>query len=252
MKTKIVLNPKYKTLEKTIEEIPSLFSKSGSCIYEGRNTIKVFDVDGYKINVKAFKRPNAINKFVYGNFRPSKAKRSFEYATILLEKQINTPEPIAYVEERNGVIFSNSYYICIHEQFDGMMREFQKGKLEGRESLLDQFALFTANMHNQKVLHLDYSPGNILYKAEDSKYSFYLVDLNRMYFGDVSIEQGCKNFCRLWGNNEMITYIAKQYAKYRGFESQKCIELTLKYHTRFWIKFTKRHKAKRAYIDTLQ
>lgn len=248
MKTRIIINDKYRELEESISKIPHDFNQIGETIYSGRNTLKIIDIENVSINVKAFQKPNIINRFVYGNFRKSKAQRSFEYATILLERNINTPEPIAYIEDINGVVFNKSYYICIHEHFDGMMREFQKGSLYGRENLLDQFALFTANMHNKEVLHLDYSPGNILYKRRQNDYDFYLVDLNRMFFGYISMDLGCKSFRRLWGNKDMITYIAEKYAIYRGFDVDQCINLTLQYHNDFWIKFSKRHKGKQAYI----
>jgi hypothetical protein len=60
-----------------------------------RNVIKLFDLNGQTINIKSFKVPNIVNKVAY-KYRKSKAKRSFEYATILLENGIGTPQPLAY------------------------------------------------------------------------------------------------------------------------------------------------------------
>lgn len=248
---KVVINPKYECLREFIVKLPDTFGSLGEVIYDGRNEIRVIEYKGFKLNVKSFKVPNIINRFVYGNFRESKAKRSFEYGNILIDNGINTPEPIGYIEERNLLAFKRSYYVSVHEEFDGMMREFKWGKLEGRESLLKQFACFTASVHEKNILHIDYSPGNILYKKQNDSFSFYLVDLNRMMFGKVSEDMGCKNFCRLWGSEQMLSYIATEYAKARGFETQKCIDLVLKYHREFWIKFTKKHKDRSPYEGTL-
>lgn len=226
------------------------FEGQGEIIYDGRNIIKVITLDNkMAVNVKSFKTPNIINQLVYDNFRVSKARRSFEYANILFQNKINTPTPIAYIECKEGILFKQSYYISIQEDFDGLMREFRTGILKGREDLLKQFAQFTANMHNKNILHLDYSPGNILYKKEDQVYHFYLVDLNRMYFGEISMDLGCKSFRRLWGNDEMIEYIASEYAKARNFDEKKCTELTLLYHKKFWTYFSKKHPDKKAYLD---
>lgn len=43
------------------------------------------------------------------------------------------------------------------------------------------FAEFTARLHEAGILHLDYSPGNILYDKIGEEYHFSLVDINRMH-----------------------------------------------------------------------
>ena len=235
-------------VRKFIEDLPQDFDNLGEVIYKGRNIVKIVSVNGIQLNVKSFKVPNVVNRFVYGNIRQSKASRSFTYANILIDNHINTPDPVAYIEEGNGLNFGRSYYISIHEEFDGLMREFKWGKLEGREELLLQFARFTASMHQKGIMHIDYSPGNILYKKSDNEYSFYLVDLNRMYFGNISQEKGCRNFCRLWGSSEMLIFIATEYAKARGFDQTQCVDMVLKYHQQFWKKFSGKYKEKTPYI----
>lgn len=249
MKANLIINPKYKELSESIKEFSSSFDTLGEISYSGRNTIRVIPAKDILLNVKSFKIPNIINQLIYGNFRASKAQRSFEYAQILLNKGINTPDPIAYIEEKKGVIFQHSYYISKHEEFDGMMRELKTGKLEGRELLLTQFAQFAAFVHDKEVLHIDFSPGNILYKKTKADYLFYLVDLNRMKFGKVSMNEGCENFRRLWGSKEMLVFIATEYAKARNFNIDQCIELTLSYHKKFWKRFTKKHPEACPYVN---
>jgi hypothetical protein len=79
-----------------------------------RNVIKLFDLNGQTINIKSFKVPNIVNKVAYKYFRKSKAKRSFEYATILLENGIGTPQPLAYYENYNSIGLRDSYYVSEH------------------------------------------------------------------------------------------------------------------------------------------
>jgi hypothetical protein len=58
------------------------------------------------------------------------------------------------------------------------------------------------------VYPLDYSPGNVLYQIRDGRYSFFLVDINRMRFETVDMKKGCAALRRLWGSDGMITFIA--------------------------------------------
>jgi len=246
---KVKINPIYSSFSDVIKSIPDIFDQEGEKIFEGRNQLKLFYFREMDFVVKSFKIPHLINSFTYSYIRLSKAKRSYEYGLFLRKKGINTPEPVAYIENRKFGLLNNSYYISRHLNYSGMMRELYTGKLEGREDLLRRFAQFTAFMHEQEILHLDYSPSNILYEKTENDYVFYLVDINRMSFGPVNMKQACKNFRKLWGNNEMIAFIATEYAKTRGFDVGECVDLTLFYHKKFWEKFSKRHKDCRPYID---
>ena len=85
-------------------------------------------------------------------------------------------------------------------------------------------ATFTAHMHDKGILHKDYSPGNILWQRnDDGSCRFSLGDINRMHFGKVSMEEGCRNFRRLWGNKMFFEECAKTYAAARGMDEKKCV-----------------------------
>ena len=242
MKKKLVLNEQYKKIGNFIENLPSTFRDTGEVLYAERNIIKSFDVDGIKLNVKSFKKPIWINQFIYSTLRLSKARRSYQYAFMLQERGFQTPTPVAYMELKKFNLLKYSLYISIHEQFDGLMRELRTGPIEGREELLRQFAQFTARLHEEKILHLDYSSGNILYKKKDNNYTFYLVDLNRMKFDKtIDLKTACFNFRRLWGSNEMISFIVKEYAKARNFDEVTCLAKTFEYRKKFWDSFNKQY-----------
>ncbi len=249
-KIEMVINEAYRNLENFITALPEEFPKSGETIYSGRNTIKVFNVDGKQLNVKFFKKPLFINQIAYATFRKSKAKRSYLYAFKLKERGFHTPDPVAFMELKICNLLKHSLYISIHEEFDGIMRELQRGPLEGREDLLRQFAIYTAQLHDKMVLHLDYSSGNILYKKNEDRYTFYLVDLNRMTFDKpIDINTACFNFRRLWGSDEMISFIVKEYAKARNLDEEICLRKTFEYRKKFWDTYTKQHPGVLPYMD---
>ena len=101
------------------------FNTSGFLFADGnRNTIKLFDIDDLKVNIKSFKKPHLLNSIIYKYFRKSKSRRSFEYANILLENNIGTPQPIAYIEKSSVFGLNYSYYISEHLECDFTFREF--------------------------------------------------------------------------------------------------------------------------------
>ena len=191
------------------------FDKKGETIVAGnRNVIKKFKIGERTYNVKKFKNPNAFQSLVYRFFRKSKAKRSFEYAQLLLAKNINTPAPICYVENFK-VGLRASYYISEQLEYDFDFRELiHNPKYAKREEILRQFTDFSFKMHNAGVNFLDHSPGNTLIKdAGNGMYAFYLIDLNRMRFESMDFDMRMKNLRRLWLSKRMIQIMSKEYAR---------------------------------------
>ena len=81
------VNPDFNPFRQEIQQIFNDFEEKGEIFIQGnRNQIKLFELNEWKINVKSFKIPNKLNQFVYRFIRKSKARRSFEFAQILIEK----------------------------------------------------------------------------------------------------------------------------------------------------------------------
>lgn len=240
----VQINPKYGELTPFINALPEIFPKFGDVIYEGRNIIKVFKVNGIYVNVKSFKKPVFINQVVYKYFRSSKAERSFKYAVRILERNVNTPEPIAYIEMDKNGLFSQSYYISIHETVDGTMKDIYNQTAEESKDLVKAFTLFTAELHSKGIFHKDYSPGNILYKKTGNSYEFFLVDLNRMKFKRINVFDSCKSFCKIRIDNKTQNYIAKEYSRIRNYNIIICEKLISFYNRLFWKKYLYRHPEK--------
>lgn len=179
-----------------------------------RNQIRIFPHQGKEINIKSFKVPNAINKIAYRFLRKSKAERSFEYAHHLLSKGIGTPYPIAYAEEKNGFGFRRSFYISEHLQSDLTYRTLvQESHFPEWEKILRAFTRFTFMLHEKQIEFLDHSPGNTLIRKEGEGYLFSLVDLNRMNFKKLTLEERMKNFSRLTPRKDMVEIMAAEYAQ---------------------------------------
>lgn len=249
---KYFLNPHFKLFDTKINGFVADFYDYGTSFIEGkRNSIKLFDLEGKTINIKSFKIPNLINKIAYRYFRKSKARRSFEYATLLLEKGIGTPEPVAYFENYNWIGLKDSYYVSEHLLCDLTFRELVEiPDFPDRENILRQFTQFSYLLHDKGIEFKDHSPGNTLIKkGDEGKYEFYLVDLNRMEFHQsMAFDLRMKNLRRLTPLKEMVAIMSNEYAKLSG-ESEKLIFETLWKNTAdFQEKFHRKKRLKKKFM----
>ncbi|MDX1277993.1 lipopolysaccharide kinase InaA family protein [Oceanihabitans sediminis] len=193
---------------------------------QDRNSLKLYDLEGMTINVKSFKIPNIVNQIAYRFFRKSKAQRSYEYANRLLELGIGTPQPIAFYEYKTPLLFKKSYYISAHLAYDLTYRELTFDfDIPNYGAILRAFTRFTFELHEAGVNFLDHSPGNTLIQLNGGDYKFYLVDLNRMEFGDLEFETRIKNFARLTTHKSMVEVMSDEYAKLSGYNYEKVFKL---------------------------
>ena len=235
---KVKISAEYQDLEYWVKSLPVRWNnKEGIVVHNRRNELREMSFNNVDMVVKSFAIPNLVNRFVYGVFRKSKAQRSYEYAEKLNSLGIKSPAPIAFYTERCGLLFSHSYYVsekskCRYTFYDVI----DNVGLENRELYLQHVGRMTAKMHEAGIYPLDYSGGNILLDVVDGEPQFELVDLNRMAFGKIDMDKGCRGFERLNVEPLALKIMAQEYAKERGFDEAECVELVQKYR---WYKHQK-------------
>ena len=214
---KFFINNKFEYILKKVTFLIDNFLIEGKILVNGqRNTIKLFKVEDITLNIKSFKKPNLINKIAYRYFRKSKARRSFEFASKLMEMQIGTPNPVAFFENYDFIGLKESYYACEHLESVFEFREIvQNEAFENRDFIIRKFTQFTFEMHEKGIEFLDHSPGNTLIrKNTDGSYSFFLVDLNRMQFHEtIDFKTRMKNLSKITHKKDMIAVMSNEYAK---------------------------------------
>ncbi len=226
------------------------FDSISSMIGKGkRNVIKTTVFNEGVINIKSFKTPNFINKVVYRFFRKSKAQRSFEYANKLLSLGINTPKPLAYFEFKTPVFLMYSFYVSEQLTHDLSYRELiHNPKFTDRQKILRQFTHFTFKLHENGINFLDHSPGNTLIVVKDNKYEFFLIDLNRMKFQEMSFEERMKNFAKLSPKDDMLEIMADEYSKlYVKKSKEDILKMMKRYSEKFSSAYNKREQFKKKY-----
>jgi len=234
-------------LKESITHFIHNFDTEGShFVKPGRNAIKLNEILGLTINVKSFKVPHLLNQFVYKFLRKSKAKRSFENASHLLEKGIGTPRPLAYFEYFSFFGLKKSFYVSEHLDCDLTFRELiTNPEYPNWEQILIEVTDFTFKLHENNILFKDHSPGNTLIQKEEKKYQFFLVDLNRMNFKTLTFEERIKNFSRLTPKKEMVEVMSKRYAELINRDQKEVFEMMWKYTKKFQEKFHRKKRLKK-------
>ncbi len=247
---KIIVSSNFEHLTKRITAIISNFPNEGYILgNQKRNEIRVVDFNELELNIKSFKKPGLINKLIYGYFRKSKAERSYEYASLLEQKNIGTPKPIAYFENKSILGLTDSYYVSEHINADLTFRELVKQPdFIDHEIILRKFVHFTHSLHENNILFNDHSPGNTLIKKNEQDYHFYLVDLNRMSFKSLTFTERMKNFSRLTPKKEMVEVMSNEYAKITGKDYNLVFAEMWKHTTAFQEKFFRKKRLKKKWL----
>jgi len=60
-------------------------------------------------------------------------------------------------------LIGHSYFMSIQSPYRYNFCQFGNADIKSCEDVVTAFAEFTARLHEAGILHLDYSPGNILY-----------------------------------------------------------------------------------------
>lgn len=192
-------------------------------IYKGRNLVVRYDTPHGAINIKQFKIPHIINRLVYGNLRHSKARHAFENAEKLIAKGFHTPQPLAYIEHRQGLLFGISYFVS--EQLEGYADIRDLATLEHRDAIVDAIGQLMADLHRAHIFMKDFSQGNVLWRREaDGSIRLALVDINRMAFDVYSTRRLMKNFRSIAEDPTLLNNLALAYSRASGMPSDEALQ----------------------------
>ncbi len=228
-----------------IKNIKHYFIDSSNSIHKARNEIKIIKHEDKEIVVKSFKVPHLINKLVYTFFKDSKAKKSYDNSVKIIEF---VPKPIGYIEFHKFGLIHDSYFVSENFKYDFTIREpLTNAIFEDKQKVFKEFAKFTYDLHEQNILHLDYSPGNILIKKDEDGYTFKIVDINRMTFKKLSLDERLKSFYMLWAKDEDMKTIVNEYAKLVNADESYAIKKAIYYSqkNKDFKNFKKRLKGKK-------
>lgn len=220
---RIEINPAYSQSEAFIRQLPLSFQE-GKLIYQGRNEVRLFEETGRTFVVKRYKRLYLHQRFFYTFFGQSKARRAFDYAIRLRALGVDTPDPVAYIEENGSCgLFSIGYFVSGYVT-DGNLKYLEQTPSAVRREIVSGFASLLAGLHRMGFLHGDLNLSNILCRREvDGSYHFCLIDINRSTWGDrFSRSQCLNNLMRITHDRILLVEIVEAYASERGWDPASC------------------------------
>jgi RIO-like serine/threonine protein kinase len=235
------------SIKSFILNIRENFKADAKVLYNERNVIKLYEVNGKKYVVKSFKVPNLFNRVVYSFFRKSKAERSYLNTEKLEKLRVITPPPIAYVEYYSLLLIKESFYISEYFDYDFDMRDVLPCKeFDNRNNLFSQFIDFTFSLHNKGVYHLDYNHGNILIKRNQDNYIFCLIDVNRMQFLKMDSRVRMKSLAKLTNDQNDLDLMVQLYSRVSGHNTDKLMN-----HLKIYLNKQKRYLRNKKNIKKL-
>ncbi|MBE0497422.1 MAG: hypothetical protein IBX45_13465, partial [Campylobacterales bacterium] len=104
-----------------------------------------------------------------------------------------------------------SYFIAKEWKYDFTIREpLLEANFPDKEAIFKAFAQFVHTLHTHHITHKDLSPGNVLIRHEGLQ--LCVVDINRMGFAPLNMQQKLDNFSKLWAKDEDLETIVSHYA----------------------------------------
>lgn len=248
---KIIISPEYQYLSNNIQNITRLFdSREGTIVYEGRNSIRNFFLQGTPVTIKRFKRVNIAQQIAYTFFKSTKAERAFRYAAIFRERGINTPQEIAYVEDYEHGLFTTGYFISTTCPDPPTFPELVL-KDDYDRQLAKDLVRFIVDMHTRGIIHSDLNLGNFLFHKDTKNgyFSFTTIDINRSrFYSTVPPEEVCvKNLSTLTHRRDLFEYMVSEYAQKRGWPVEETIHKATHYLDRLEARHERKQKIKKLF-----
>lgn len=158
------------------------------------------------VMVKRFGTQSPIKDWLDTRFRQTKAMRSYQAALRLIQHEVGTPAPIAYLEMRQGSRLRESYFLTVYENGLTGFNEVLLYLLHHQAScsrlmpVLQEVARLCRAMHDAGFIHSDLGNQNILLSGDATSgyHSAKIIDLNRGRVSDeLSLQQRGKDLVRL-------------------------------------------------------
>lgn len=229
MKYRVKIHSDFYRFNNWIKALPETFDHQGKMLVDGRNQVKLIEVDGVKFVVKYFRKITLANRFIYRYLRASKGERAYENAMTLLDRRISTPTPVAFIDVYGRGILEGSYFVSLYVEFDSAFDLLNRPFTEC-EDHLKLLARFLYNIHRKGVFHADLNLTNVLHCPSNSESPFCLIDNNRIRFRKYNSRSAMRNLRRI--HMPVVNYAALigEYARLSRQDAFRTVGQLMGYH----------------------
>lgn len=218
--TRIVLAAPFQAMGKRLDDLLARYDTSGEVLYQARNQLRLFTLDGHRLVLKKF--GNNWAKKLLSLVKRSKAQKSYRNGVALSLLNFLTPTPIGYVERRSWMGFvREAYYLSAYIPHPPLA-DCYNDECSFDRTVLAGFARFVARLHEAGILHHDLNASNVRYEWTDGEVRYWLIDINRMRFkgkGGLSKQACFDNLTRFCHNSEMFRFVVREYLRARNWEA---------------------------------
>lgn len=116
-------------------------------------------------------------------FRPSRAKRAADAATMLAQHGLSTPEVVAVGQLKIAGFCLKTFVITRNienaKDLYACLEEVMNSPASDRHKFLSDLGKTIGTMHNAAIFHGDLRPGNVMARIQDGNWKFYFLDNER-------------------------------------------------------------------------
>lgn len=161
------------------------FISNADCYYEDKNswlknnvkrTNCIIYANKKRYFIKRYNDKNLFDWFCKCPFRSSKAMRSFYYALKFDENGIETPKPLALVEERFFFLWTQTYLIFEYINAETLETYFQSQDIN-RIDFSEEIELILEKLYTNNLVHRDFNTRNLLVNNK----KLYVIDLDDVH-----------------------------------------------------------------------
>lgn len=250
---RIYIHPDYRYMASFVKRVPKGEYTVDKVFCNKRNKVELTTILGRKFVIKKYKTPNFFNCLIYSFFRKSKCRRAYEHAIKLLDKGIETPFPVAYIEEKKNGIFHTGYFISCYMPYKTMndirIEDFTTEELY---AIRDNLVEFVVDLNDKGVMPLDFNRGNVFIyrKPNDSRFRFALTDINRMRFGKLlGFKDTMRGFEQFGISTEHVYGLMMEYSLKRNVDVDYTMFIFLFFRLRNKLKRLMKKKCKNAFVN---
>lgn len=195
---------------------------------DGPHRLKAFEIGTRRAIVKKFEGISVMERIRHRLGRTSPARLAYDNAMRLREMDVETPLPIAFVEEHGAIGLRRALYLAAeHSSASTISVLFCRTRhFDQREQALRAFAAFVHRLHERGIAFHRLEADNILLYQKADGWHFVVLSTQNVRFRRPSgLAERMRTFARLYSDAALLQVLAEAYALESGERPELALRL---------------------------